>query len=419
MTVLTFQSVLRLIWILLEAANGYFLYRLCRAFVDIKERWIWKVIFFCTLCVSSGMIIWVGDNNLLFTLPVFLLCFMLSTKGDCLGRLTLSIIFFCFVMSVCAFLDTYFWRSIPYDIAVRIARTFVFAAFYFALRHRFPAEPAQVSRKLWKLILGLSAMPLCALIAVVLLTYQKYESSDVYTVAMNQGVVVLPFVLITSFLLLNAVLTLADYERLEQANRLASLREIYYQGLRREQSQVRILRHDLRNHLTVLQGLIEESDLAKARDYLEQIGGSPALQGSRRLCENEVANAVLSAKAEEMDRKGLDRDFQISLQETIPIADMDLCALLGNALDNAMEAAVKAEDKRISVRCRIEKGMLMLKVTNELAGDEKTDFTTTKQDKKNHGFGLVGMREIATRYGGSLDATAVGSHFELVVCLPI
>lgn len=88
------------------------------------------------------------------------------------------------------------------------------------------------------MVLGLAAMPLCALVAVVLLTFQKYHSDAVNTLAVNQGLVVLPFVLLTSIVLLFAVLILADHQRLERANQLSGLREIYYQGLRQQESQV-------------------------------------------------------------------------------------------------------------------------------------------------------------------------------------
>ncbi len=108
-----------------------------------------------------------------------------------------------------------------------------------------------LSRRLWQVVLGLAAMPLCALVAVVLLTFQKYEYAAVNTLAMNQGLVVLPFVLLTSIVLLFAVLIMADHERLERASQLAGLREIYYQGLQQQERQVRQLRHDLRNHLTI------------------------------------------------------------------------------------------------------------------------------------------------------------------------
>mgnify|MGYP000069685287 FL=1 len=114
------------------------------------------------------------------------------------------------------------------------------------------------------------------LIAVVLLTFRKYDSAEVDAVAMSQGVVVLPFTLLTSLVLLLAILILAEHERLEQSNRLAGLREVYYQGLRQQETQVRTLRHDLRNHLTVIRGLLEQGKTAETLGYLDQIAGSPA-----------------------------------------------------------------------------------------------------------------------------------------------
>lgn len=413
------RTALHWSWILFVLANGFFLYRLTTAYVPVKEKWVCKAVLFLLMCGTSVMVIWVGDNNLLMTLPVFMLLYLLTTTGDLLGRLATGIIFFCLIMSVCAILDTYVHRAYRYDIVVRVARPVVFGLLYLVLRHRLPSAAVQLSRRLWKLVLGLSAMPFSALVAIVLLTYRKYESEAIHALSLNQGLVVLPIVLITTVVILVAILTLADYEALAQEKRMASLREVYYQGIQREQAQVRTLRHDLRNHLTVLLGLIESGERERAEDYLQQIVGSPALKGSRQICGNPAANAVLAAKIEEMARCGLHGDFQISLPENLPVAEIDLCALLGNALDNAMEAAVKAENKSVTVRCRADKGMLMLKVRNALAGDERDDLATTKADKKYHGFGLAGMREIAARYGGILEAGTDCGCFELLVCLPL
>lgn len=406
-------------WLVFILANGFFLFRIISAFVQVREKPVFKLMLFLLLSGTSGMVIWVGDNNLLWTLPVFVALYMVSTRGARLGRLATAVVFFCLIMSVCAMADTYLKDLAHYDVVTRLMRVAAFGLLYAALGRRLPREPVQLSLRLWKLVLGLSAMPFCALVAVVLLTYRRYDSAEVHALSMNQGLVVLPFVLVTSVVLLFAILTLADYERLARENRLASLREVYYQGIRREQTQVRTLRHDLRNHLTVLQGLVEHGDREKVQAYLEQIVGSPALQGSRQLCENEVANAVVSAKAEEMERKGLIWELQITLPPALPVADTDLCALLGNALDNAIEAATKAVDKKIFMRCRTDKGMLMLKVRNALAGDEREDLATTKPDQKHHGLGLAGMREIAGRYGGILETSTDGGCFELLVCLPL
>lgn len=419
-------NVLWQIWLyvgyfLTVAASGFFLYRLCTPFVLLRRGRFWKVLLFLTLAGTSGMVIWIGDPNLLYTLPIFFALFFLSTRGDRVGRLAVCIILFCLEMSVCALLDTYVERinrDALYDVLVRMARPLVFGPLWLLLRLRLPREPVVLSRRMWNLVLALAAMPLCALIAVVLLTFQKYESAAVDALAMNQGLAVLPFVLVTSIVLLFAILILADHERLEQANRLAGLREVYYQSLQQQERQVRQLRHDLRNHLTVVQGLLQKGDAQGAAGYLDQMSVSPALRGVRRFCENETANVVLAAKMEIMERAGIAADFAVSIPKKLPVADTDLAALLGNALDNAIEGVGAAAEKKITLRCRVNKGLLMLQVENSVGTTVAPDLATTKADKSAHGFGIPGMREIAERYGGTLSAGMSGDNFELVVCLP-
>ncbi len=407
------------LWYVLALFNGYVIYRLTAPFLSVRKRWWWRAVLLLLFTGSSGMVIWVGDPNLLYTLPVFLAVFFLCTRGDRVGRLTMCLIVFCLVMSVCALLDTYLGDLDNYDVLTRLARPMVFGGLYLLLRRRLPAEPVTLSPRLWRLTLGLAAMPFCALAAVVLLTYTKYDSPAAYTQAMNLGLVVLPFVLLTSIVMLFSVLILAEHEQLERTSQLVKLREVYYQGLRQQEHQVRTLRHDLRNHLTVVRGRLEQGDTQGALSYLEELSGSPALSGARRICENDTANAVLTAKAEAMRQSGLTPDFAVALPEQLPFSDLDLTALLGNALDNAMEAAVRAEDKIVSVRCRVQKGLFMLRVENALGGAVAPDLATTKADKTAHGLGLPGMREIAERYGGTLEAGVKAGRFELVVCLPV
>ena len=410
------------LWLVDILANGFFLYQLCRPFIAFRKGRFWKVLFLLTFAGSSGMVIWIGDPNLLYTLPVYFGLFLLCTRGDLVGRLAVCIIFFCLEMSVCALLDSYVQvldRPQLYALLVLLLRTAIFGVLWLWLRHQFPAQQARLSRRLWKLVLALAAMPLCALIAVVLLTFQKYESAAVDALAMNQGLMVLPFVLVTSIVLLFAVRILAHHEQLEQASRLAGLREVYYQGLRQQERQVRQLRHDLRNHLTVVQGLLEKWDAQRAIGYLEQIAASPALRGVRRFCENEAANVVLAAKAGVMERAGIAADFAVSLPKELPVADTDLAALLGNALDNAIEGVEGAAEKRIALRCRVDKGLFMLRVENPVGAAIHPDLATTKADKSAHGFGIPGMREIAERYHGTLEAEGKDGRFILLVCLVI
>lgn len=400
--------------------NGFFLYGLCRCFVSVRESLGAKVVLILTLSFSSGMIIWVGDNNFAMLFPFFVGFFLLTTHGDFVGRLTVGVIFFCFIMSVCAIADNYLISlDHYYDIASRLARPLVFGFFYLVFYKHLVGEPVQLTQQLWKLSAGLTIFPFVTLSTIVLSTYWMQDSQLLNNLSRLQGMIILPVALLSSIILLITILVLADYEKKNHAAALSELREVYYQGLQHEQMQVRTLRHDLRNHLNVVQALLEQGEGEKAKDYLIQLTDSKALQGTHHICENELANVVLCAKREEIERRGLLSDFQISLPRGLQIADIDLCALLGNALDNAMEAAEKALDKQIIIRCRLDKGLFMLQVENALVGDEHPDLSTTKKNKADHGFGITGMREITQRYGGSLETKVENRKFELIVCIPL
>ncbi len=408
-------------WLIPHLISGVFLYLLIRRFLDLKADWFWRVLLFLTLAGSSGMVIWVGDNNLLFTLPVFFAFCMLSTQGDVTGRIAVIFVFFCNIMSVCAIVDTYlifFDSDIWYGVSTSFIRPIAWGMLWLILRKRLPGECPFLSVRLWRLVLGLALMPLCSLTATVLLGYRYTDNVTAQSLTFQLGIVLLPIVFLTSVVLMFTIAILSEHERLERAERLASMRELYYQDVQREHTQIRRLRHDMRNHLTTVEGLLNEGNTERAIKYLEGLTGHPAFGGNQRICENEAANVVFAAKKEHMERMGLRADIQACLPAAIPVSDMDLTALLGNAVDNAMEAAVKTEDKNIEVRCRTDKGLFMLSVKNGTVLKD-LDLSTSKSNKATHGFGIPGIREIAERYGGSLDAGIRNGRFELVVWFPL
>ena len=273
------------LWYIPVLVSGFFLSRLVFAFLPLRSRRRWRIALTLFLGSISYMVIWVGDTNLLFTLLVFLPVLFLSSRGDRVGRLAVTMIFFCLIMPVNAVLDTYYAPAMAhfdldnvYYYSEKLIRAGNWGLLYLAVRKHLPEQPPRLAPRLWKLVLLLAGMPFSSLLAVVLLPLLQtdYLESDflLHGLIMNLGLVVLPFVFLTSLALLYAIRVLEDHERLEEADKLASLRESYYQGLQREERQVRTLRHDLRNHLTVVQGLLEQGEIDGAARYLGEIGVS-------------------------------------------------------------------------------------------------------------------------------------------------
>lgn len=367
---------------------------------------------------------WLGDENLFFFLLGFIGVFWFCYQGGRLAKVVAGVVFYLLISSVGTILDTAFNHlpGIDWTDAVSPLLKSLAAALVYLLSRRLNPEQRtpELPDRLWWLCAFLSLAPLVVVLSFSLWNAFGRDGMDAgqYRIAYT----VLPFVFLSALTLLVAIAVLSKHEQLEQSARLAQMRELYYEGLQSKEAQVRMLRHDLRNHLNAIYGLLERGEIAQAQSYISQLTASPALHGVKRVCENELANAVLTCKLEELERLGLSADILVTLPKALSVTDTDLCALLGNALDNAIEAAQKAEDKRITVRARADRGMLMLRVENcctDKPDLSKGTLSTTKQDPEGHGFGVRGMQEIAARYGGTLEMTVKDDRFELVACLPL
>jgi two-component system sensor histidine kinase AgrC len=369
---------------------------------------------------------WVGDENLFFFLMAFIGVFWLCYQGSRPARIVVCVVFYLLLSSIGTILDTAL-NLLPMDgldlsdTLNSVVKSLAAALVYLLARRLNPDKKTpELPNRLWWLCAFLSLAPLVVVLSFSLWNSFGRDGMDAgqYRIAYT----VLPFVFLSALALLIAIAVLSRHEQLEQSARLAQMRELYYESLQSKETQVRALRHDLRNHLNAVYGLLEQGEPAKAQNYIAELTASPALHGTKRVCENELANAVLTCKLEEMDRLGLTADVLVTLPKTLSIADTDLCSLLGNALDNAMEAAQKAQERRITVRARADRGMLMLRVENHF-GEKPVGadgaWATTKQDPEAHGFGVRGMQEIAARYGGTLELTVQDDRFELVACLPL
>lgn len=152
--------------LLLMLADGLFVYLLTSPFVAFRKgRWP-RLVLLLLYSGSCGMVIWIGDPNMIYTMLVFFPCFFLVTQGQFAHRLALAMISFCYIMSACAIIDSYAYMAEGYDYIVRLLRPVAFGGIYFFFRKRLPCEPVSLSSGMWKLMLGLSAMPFFSLVAL-------------------------------------------------------------------------------------------------------------------------------------------------------------------------------------------------------------------------------------------------------------
>lgn len=141
--------------------------------------------------------------------------------------------------------------------------------------------------------------------------------------------------------------------------------------LQQVQAQTAIYRHDMRHHLSLLYGFIEAGQADQAQAYIRQAQDNIDGITPIRYCENNTINLILSYFAEKSKQQNVSLEIDTVLPNRLNIPDTEICTLLSNGLQNAIEAASLEECENIgSVRlnCRIHKGNLLILIENTFHG---------------------------------------------------
>lgn len=184
--------------------------------------------------------------------------------------------------------------------------------------------------------------------------------------------------------------------------------------------EVRRLRHDLKNQMVYLKGLVEE-DPGKAREFIEESleyeQGKVQARSGNLVVDSLVNYQYLAAR-----ERGIAFDFQLKIPAELPVAAADLCVVLGNLLDNAQEACQKCDvEKKIRLEMEFAQQHLKIRLENTFAGqlvkDGDGNYKTTKEDAKNHGIGLTSVRKCVETYGGEMKLADADGWFRAEILL--
>lgn len=193
-------------------------------------------------------------------------------------------------------------------------------------------------------------------------------------------------------------------------------------ALQTAQKQAAVYRHDMRHHLALIGSYLDDGDAEKARNYIRLAQADIESITPKRYCENNAVNLILSYFDLKSRNKGVVFSVEAQLPRDIPLPETELCVLLSNGLENAIEAASQVEDeqfRKVRVSCNIHKNNLLIYIDNSFSGKIAMENGLPQSGREGHGFGSKSMVMIAEKYNGYCSFVKTDEIFMLRVVLPL
>lgn len=193
-----------------------------------------------------------------------------------------------------------------------------------------------------------------------------------------------------------------------------------YRLMEEQEGQTKRLRHDLKNHLTVLSGLAENEEWEKLKGYLKNMREAAQMEAGEEATGNRVVDILLNQKRKMAERKNAAWECDVKMPRECHIQEFDLCVLFGNILDNAVEGIQGISKPFIQIRAGAVKRCFLLEVKNsaDREGQDKTGAAGGK-DLKEYGIGLLNVRDVVCKYNGTMNIEMEEGVFVISVLIPL
>lgn len=198
--------------------------------------------------------------------------------------------------------------------------------------------------------------------------------------------------------------------------------ETHYNEVDNMYKKMRGWRHDYRNHIQLLKALATDNDIEGIKEYLDKLDTDLNTVDTVIKTGNAMADAILNSKISLAQSKDINTQVDAHIPVKLKMSELDLCCIIGNLFDNAIEASMELppQERMIRVYMDMKGTQLYISFTNLTAGKKLNKigklFQTTKGE--GHGLGLIRMDGIVERLGGYLSRNSEEGAFTTEILIP-
>jgi len=195
---------------------------------------------------------------------------------------------------------------------------------------------------------------------------------------------------------------------------------IQIEDYKASQKQGAIYRHDLRHHLQYISANIAENHTEEALNYIAKINKAVEAIQIKQYCENTSVNLILSTYVTKAKKNHIDIDVDAIIPMATDISSIDVCVILSNAIENAINACNKLDhktNKKISVSCKYENKNMKIEICNNFEDEIYFEDGIPISTEKDHGLGVKSIIATANKYVGLYTFTEENGIFRMRVIL--
>ena len=192
--------------------------------------------------------------------------------------------------------------------------------------------------------------------------------------------------------------------------------QIEVDALRRAEMQTAVYQHDMRHHLNAIDGFLAAGKPQQAEKYIRKVRSDIERITPKRYCDNELVNLLCSSFAGKAQRMGVRLEVDAKLPRELSVSDTELCAVLSNALENALRAVSDQPeaDRWVTLYCGVRLGKLLVEIQNPCAEGLVMRDGLPVSERAGHGYGCRSIQTIAERRGGLLFSSPRGKKLKKV-----
>ncbi|MGN0386658.1 MAG: sensor histidine kinase [Lachnospiraceae bacterium] len=264
--------------------------------------------------------------------------------------------------------------------------------------------------------ISLGLVPLCSIGMISVMIYTK-SVTDTGLVIASIGLILVNFFTFYLYNMLSETLA-SQYENeilRQKIQSYANQLDIMLHG----EEKVKALRHDMKHHMNELRILAAKNQNRAIEEYIgdmdEFIKNPNEFVASGNVEIDSVMNFMLCKAKEELDIVNVNVRLPKSISHSF-----DINVILGNLLENSIEAAKKTQEKRLDMDIQLQQGVLRIQIENSFDGKlerRHQRLLTTKNIKELHGLGLENVRKIVEKYDGIMEVCPEGNTFRVAIVL--